>query len=80
MYQDLSMRHDWPDKKAISDLPIKMKGNSKLTSGNSLSPLEAQNKDIGAASQTLLGTFRLEDEKDYEYEIWFKVFSRFAKN
>ena len=71
MYQDLSTRHDWPDKKAISDLPIKMKRNSKLTSGNSLSPLEAQNKDIGAASQTLLETFRFEDENDYEYEIWF---------
>ena len=40
----------------------------------SLSPLEAQNKDIGAASQTLLETFRFEDENDYEYEIWFQVF------
>ena len=28
--------------------------NSKRSSGNSLSPLGAQNKDIGAASQTLL--------------------------
>ena len=35
-----------------------------ITSGNSLSPLEAQNKDIGAASQTLLETFRFEDEND----------------
>ena len=67
-------------KKAISDLPIKMKGKSRLTSGNSLSPLEAHNKDIGAASQTLLVTSRFEDENDYEYEIWFKVFSRIAKN
>ena len=32
-----------------------MKGDTKRTSGNSLSPLGAQNKDIGAASQTLLG-------------------------
>ena len=32
------MRHDWPAKKAFVDLPIKMKGNSKRTSGNSLSP------------------------------------------
>ena len=24
-------------------------------------------------------TFRFEDEKDYEYEIWFKVFSRIVK-
>ena len=32
-----------------------MKGNSECFSGNnySFSPLEAQNKDIGAASQTL---------------------------
>ena len=53
MYQDLSTRHDWPVKKAIVDLPIRLKGNSKHTSGNSLSPLETQNKDIGAASKTL---------------------------
>ena len=37
------MRHDWPVKNAIVDLPIEMKGNSKRTSGNSLSPLGAQN-------------------------------------
>ena len=48
------MRHDWPVKKAIVDLPIRLKGNSKRTSGNSLSPLEAHNKDLGTASQTLL--------------------------
>ena len=36
------------------DLPIKMKENSKRSSGNSLSPLEPQNKDIGAALQTLI--------------------------
>ena len=36
-------------EKAIVDLPIKMKGNSKRTSGNSLSPLGPQNKNIGAA-------------------------------
>ena len=53
MYQDLSTRHDWPVKKAIVDLPIRLKGNSKHTSGNSLSPLGTQNKDIGAASKTL---------------------------
>ena len=34
------MRHDWPFKKALIDLPIKMKGNLKHTSGNSLSPLK----------------------------------------
>ena len=54
VYQDLSTRPDWPVKKAIVDLPIRLKGNSKRTSGNSLSPLEAHNKDLGTASQTLL--------------------------
>ena len=42
MCQDLSMCHDCPVKNTI-DLPIKKKGNSKCTSGNSLSPLGAQN-------------------------------------
>ena len=39
---------------AIVDLPIKMKGNSKRTSRNSLSPLGVQDEDISAALQTLL--------------------------
>ena len=39
MYQDLSERHDWPVKKAIVRLPIRLKGNSERISGNSLSPL-----------------------------------------
>ena len=38
-------------KKAIVNLPIRIKANSKRTSGNSL---VAQNKDMGSASQTLL--------------------------
>ena len=38
--------------KDILDLP--MKGNSKSTSGNSLSPSGVQKKDLGAALQTLL--------------------------
>ena len=59
MYQDLSTRHDWPVKKAIVDFPIKLKGNSKRTSGNLLSLLGAQNKDVVAASQTLLTEVRL---------------------
>ena len=48
VYQDLSTRHDWPVKKAIVDLPIRMKGNSKRISSNSLSsgPLGAQNNDL----------------------------------
>ena len=54
VYQDLSMRHDWPVKKAIVDLPISMKGNSNRTCGNSLSPLWAQNKDLGSTSQKSL--------------------------
>ena len=54
MYQDLSTRHDWPVNKGLGDLPIRMKGNSKRTSRKSLSPLGAQNNDLGAASQTLL--------------------------
>ena len=54
VYQDLSTRHEWPVKRDMLDLPIRMKGNSKRISGNLLSPLEAQNKYLGAASQTLL--------------------------
>ena len=54
VYQDLSMRRDWPVKKAFVALPIRMKENSKPISGNSLSLLGTWDKDIGAASQTLL--------------------------
>ena len=36
VYPDLSTCHDWPVKKPLS---IRLKGNSKRTSGNSLSPL-----------------------------------------
>ena len=52
--QDLNTRHDWHVKKAIVDLPVKVKGNSKRTSSNSSSPLVAKNKNIGVASQTLI--------------------------
>ena len=48
MYQDLSTYRDWPVRKSIVDLPIRLKGNSKRISGNSLSPLGDQNKDLGA--------------------------------
>ena len=41
-------------RKASVGLPIRMKGDMTRTSGNWLSPLGAQNKDLGAASQTLL--------------------------
>ena len=58
VYPDMSTRHDWPVKKGLcfvlSWSPIKLKGNSKRTSGNSLSPLGVQNKDLCAASQTVL--------------------------
>ena len=59
VYQDLSKGHDWPVKKAIVNLPIRLKGNSKHTSGNSLSPLGTLNMDFGAVSQTLLTGVRL---------------------
>ena len=45
------MCHDWPVKKAIVSLPIKMRENLKRSSG--------QNKDLGAASQTLLTEVKL---------------------
>ena len=49
-----STLHDLPVKKGIVDLSIRMKGNSKTNFRNSLSPLGAQNKDLGAALQTSL--------------------------
>ena len=53
LYQYLSMRHDWPVKKAIVDLPIRLKGKFKTHFRyNSLSPLGVQNKDIGAARES----------------------------
>ena len=39
MYQDLSTHHDWPYKRVIVDLPIRMKRNSKRVSAKSLLPL-----------------------------------------
>ena len=60
MYQDLSMHHDWPVKKAMVNMPVSSKGNLKCISGNLLSPLRAQNKEFGAASQTLLSRVSLQ--------------------
>ena len=54
MYQDFSMCHDRPVKTAIVDFSIRLNGILKPTSNNLLSLLEAQNKDLGAASQWLL--------------------------
>ena len=60
VYQDLSTRHDCPVKtRAIFNLPIKLKENSKHTSGSSLSSLDAYNKSMGSGSQTLLTRGRL---------------------
>ena len=41
------------------DLPIRLKGNSKRTSSNSLNVLRAKNKDIVTALQTLLTAVKL---------------------
>lgn len=59
MYQDLSTCHDWPNKKAIVNLSIRVKGYSKRISGNLLNPLGYKNKDIGTALQTLLSRVRI---------------------
>ena len=53
MYQDLSTHLDSAATIGIVDLPLRLKGNSKFTSGNSLSPLGICNKTKGAASQTV---------------------------
>ena len=53
-HQDLSKGYDWSVKKPFVDLLIRMKGNSKRASGNSLNSLGTQNKDLGAALQALL--------------------------
>ena len=53
------MHRHWPVKNAIVELPIRMRGNLKRPSGNSLSLLGAQNKDRGAAKQMLLTEVKL---------------------
>ena len=63
--QDLSTRHDWPVKKATDNLPIRLKGNSKRISGNSLSPFGAQKNDFRAALQTLLWSDTRQPEVDF---------------
>ena len=50
------------------DLPISLKGNSKRISGNSLSPLGDQNKDLGADLQTLLTGIRFRHDEGYLIE------------
>ena len=73
MYQDLSTRHDCPVKKTIVNLPIRLRGNSKRISGNSLSPSATQNKDISAVLQTLLKTgFKLHLQCSLTCELVWK--------
>ena len=57
-------------------MPISMKRNSKRISGNSFTPLGAQNKDIGAAWQTLLTEMKLRLRRKlhfmlYRNKSWF---------
>ena len=59
MYPDFSMCHDRPVKTAIVNFSIRLNGILKPTSNNLLSLLEAQNKDLSAASQRLLIRVRL---------------------
>ena len=54
------MSYDWSVINAIIDLPIKMKGNSKCSSGNLIvESVGGQNEHVGAASQTLLTEVKL---------------------
>ena len=53
------MGHDWPVKKAIVDLPVKMNGNSKCTSCYLLRPIGAQEKYLSPASQMFLTEVKL---------------------
>ena len=55
VYQDLSTHNDRPVKEA----------SSKRISGNSLSPLEAQNKDMGTALQKLSTGVKLISDEGY---------------
>lgn len=52
------MCYDLPVKNAFVNFPIKLMRNLKCISGNSLSPQGTQNKDIGAAKQILLSSFK----------------------
>ena len=70
VYQDLSADHDWPVKKAIVNLTIRLKGNSKRTSGNSLSPLGVLCMDFGTASQMLLTRVGLRLHQNPRGDSW----------
>ena len=80
MYQNLSTRHDWPDKKAVVDLPITLEGNS-LTVIRWVRWGPTLNRRIGAAFQMLLigVTLRLRRrvhkcEKDFSPDFRFSFF------
>ena len=45
---------DWPVKKSVVNLPIRLKGNSKHISGSSLSSSGAQMKDVVTAVEKML--------------------------
>ena len=78
MYQDLTTRYDWSVEKAIVHLPIRLKGNSKRISGNSLSPLGAQNKDMGAASPMLLTGVELRMRRRLHFRLTCVAQKRFG--
>ena len=60
--------------KAIVYLPISLKENSKRISGNSLSPLEAQNKDIGRCFADVT------NQSEVTYATQAKISSDFVTN
>ena len=65
MYQDLSTHYYWQVEYAVMDSPIRLKGNSKHTSSNFFSSSGVQNKDLSAASRTLLRTLlRVQTKND----------------
>ena len=53
------MCHDWPVKSAMVNLPIRLKGNLKNISSNSLSVFGAHNKDISPALRMSLTGLQL---------------------
>ena len=52
---------------------------SRLTPVNILLTIRNFDKSPYSVFVSLLATFRFEDKNDYEYQIWFKVFSRIVK-
>ena len=51
MFRDLRKRHDYPDKKFIVNVLIKLRVNTKGIAINSLSPLGAKTKDVTKRSK-----------------------------